>query len=186
MIKMLIKDSISIQIKEPLISSNFDPGFSREIMSRHGGEKLSLCYQCGVCAGSCPSGKLTDMFKIRNIIHMAQLGMRDEVLSSDAIWLCSSCYVCQERCPQGIEIADLMLAIRNIAIIEGYGAQGTIAQGVALIKDGRLVKISRLTEKRRANYGLQPTPSTGVEAIKTIAKATGFDKILERFKGGSK
>jgi heterodisulfide reductase subunit C len=79
-----------------------------------------------------------------------------------------------------------MLAIRNIAIIEGYGAQGTIAQGVALIKDGRLVKISRLTEKRRANYGLQPTPSTGVEAIKTIAKATGFDKILERFKGGSK
>jgi heterodisulfide reductase subunit C len=183
---MPVKDSISIQIKEPLISSKLDPDFSREIMSRHGGEKLSLCYQCGVCAGSCPSGKLTEMFKIRNLIHMALLGMREEVLSSDAIWLCSSCYVCQERCPQGIEIADLMLAIRNIAILEGYGARGTLAQGEALIKDGRLVKMSRMTEKRRVTYGLQPAPSTGVEAIKTIAKVTGFDKILERFKSESK
>lgn len=186
MIKMSIKEKVEVEINETLQSSHFDPDFPREIMSHHGGEKLSLCYQCGTCAGSCPSGKLTDMFKIRNLIKMSLLGMRREVLSSDAIWLCSSCYTCQERCPQGIEIADLMLAIRNIAFREGYGAKGTITQGAALIEDGRLVKMTSLTEKKRITYGLPPAPSTGVEAIKKITKATGFDELIEKLRSKEK
>jgi heterodisulfide reductase subunit C len=183
---MSVKENIKVEVKETLRSSSFNSDFPMEIMTHHGGEKLSLCYQCGTCAGSCPSGKLTDMFKIRNLIKMSLLGMREEVLSSDAIWLCASCYTCQERCPQGIEIADLMLAIRNIAVREGYGPKGTIAQGAALLESGRLVKMTSLTEKKRTTYGLPPVPSTGVEAIKKIAKATGFDELIEKLRSEEK
>ncbi len=179
---MPMKNNILVQIRLPLLSSKLDPHFFREIMMHHGGEKVSLCYQCGVCSGSCPVGKLTNKFKIRNLIHMAHLGMRVELLSSDAIWLCTSCYTCQELCPQGIEVADLILAIRNIAVIEGHVVQSTLAQGLALIEDGRLVKPSRMTETRRAGYGLPAIPSIGVTAVKQIAEATEFNKVLEKFK----
>lgn len=174
------KMNIKTPLREPLRSTDFDPKFPKEIMRRHGGEKLSLCYQCGTCSGSCPSGKISDMFKIRNLIHMAQLGMREEVLSSDAIWLCASCYTCQERCPQGIEIADLMLAIRNIAVQEGYCPKNTIAQGASFIKEGRMVRMTSLTEKKRATYGLPPAPPTGVEEIKKIIRSINFDKLIDK------
>ena len=46
--------------------------------------------------------------------------MRKEVLSSDFIWLCSACFSCHERCPQDVKITDLIGAMRNIAVKEGY------------------------------------------------------------------
>jgi len=35
-------------VKEP------NPEFAREVSQQHGGETLSLCFQCGTCTGSCP------------------------------------------------------------------------------------------------------------------------------------
>jgi len=55
----------------------------------------------------------------RRIVHMVRLGMADEVLRSHDIWLCVSCYSCTARCPQGIEIADVMASLRSLAIAKG-------------------------------------------------------------------
>jgi heterodisulfide reductase subunit C len=154
--------------------------FSKEITSKLGGETITFCYQCGTCASSCPVAKITDRFNPRQVIRLALLGQREEVLTNGAIWLCSSCYNCQERCPQKVEIADVIYALRNIAISEGNIPNIYAEFANALISEGRIVPISKFLEKKRADYGLPPLKPAGIEALKKILSATGFDKIMPK------
>jgi heterodisulfide reductase subunit C len=89
--------------------------FIKEVMQMQGGENILDCIQCGICAGSCPTRFAMD-YSPMQIIKMIHLGMRDEVLSSSTIWICSSCYTCATRCPRGIDITNLMMSLRNLAI----------------------------------------------------------------------
>jgi len=154
--------------------------FSKEITSKLGGETITFCYQCGTCASSCPVTKTTDRFNPRQVIRLALLGQRDEVLKGDSIWLCASCYNCQERCPQKVEIADVIYALRNMAISEGNIPNIYAEFANALISEGRIVPISKFLEKKRADYGLPPLKPAGIEALKKILSATGFDKITAK------
>ncbi len=150
--------------------------FSDEVTSRHGGETLTSCYQCGTCASSCPVARLDSSFNPREIITLSLLGEKEEVVSGDAIWLCCSCFNCQERCPQNVEIADLFYALRNIALEAGH-APGMFADfASALVAEGRIVKISKFVEKKREEYDLPPLKSVDLEALNTILSATGFAK----------
>ncbi|MEM2937267.1 MAG: 4Fe-4S dicluster domain-containing protein [Candidatus Bathyarchaeia archaeon] len=154
--------------------------FSKEITSKLGGETITFCYQCGTCASSCPVARITDRYNPRQIIRLALLEQREEVLKGDAIWLCASCYNCQERCPQKVEIAEVVYALRNIAIQEGIMPSIYADFANALISEGRLVPISKFLEKKRVEYGLPPLKPTGVEDLKKILSATGFDKITSK------
>ena len=53
------------------------------------------------------------------ILRMVRLGMKDRVLNSNTIWLCASCETCTTRCPNEIDIAGVMDALRHISITEG-------------------------------------------------------------------
>lgn len=167
---------------ETVHSSKLDHKFPLAVKSQHGGEELYKCYQCGSCTGGCPVGKLDNSYNPRKIIHMTMLGLKDEVLSSNAIWLCASCYTCQERCPQGVEIADLMFAIRNLAVIEKHVPKGFIDQGSMLIDTGRIAPITAQVEKSRQTLGLPKVPSASPDVVKKIAAATSFDKLIEKLK----
>jgi heterodisulfide reductase subunit C len=50
------------------------------------------------------------------MIRFAQLGLKDELLSSKAIWLCVSCMTCNTRCPKGVKIAEVIEAIRQVRL----------------------------------------------------------------------
>jgi len=82
------------------------------------GQKVADCYQCGKCTAGCPTAFAMD-YQPNQVIRRVQLGMRDEVLSSRAIWICASCETCSTRCPQEVELAKVMDALRNIAYAEG-------------------------------------------------------------------
>lgn len=93
--------------------------FLVEVLNTPGGAQVLQCYQCGTCAASCPV--LDEMeYGPRRIMHMIQAGMKDEVLTAHDMWFCVSCYSCANRCPRGIEITDLMAALRNMALTQGY------------------------------------------------------------------
>ncbi|RLI46381.1 heterodisulfide reductase [Candidatus Bathyarchaeota archaeon] len=154
--------------------------FSNMITSRLGGETITLCYQCGTCASSCPVAKLTPRFNPRELIKLSLLGEKDEVISGDAIWLCCSCYNCQERCPQKVEIADVIYALRNIALEEGYIPNIYSEFASALLNDGRIVKVSKFVENKRSALGLPSLQPTGVDAIRKILSATGFNKLQQK------
>ena len=81
-------------------------------------QKLSECYQCGKCTAGCPVAFAMD-YPPNQIMRGVQLGMRDVVLSSRTIWLCAACETCTTRCPQEVEPATVMDALRRIAYAEG-------------------------------------------------------------------
>lgn len=160
----------------PHHNTNRNMSFSEEVTSRHGGETLMSCYQCGTCASSCPVARLDSSFNPREVLKLALLGEKDELLSGDAIWLCTSCFNCQERCPQNVEIAELMFALRNMAIEAGNSPNIYADFGSALVADGRIVAISKFVEKKREEYGLPPLKLVAVEDLNKILSATGFTK----------
>jgi len=157
-----------------------DLPFSKEVVSRLGGETVTLCYQCGTCASSCPVAKITEKFNPREIIKLSLWGEKQEILSGDAIWLCCSCYNCQERCPQKVEIADVIYALRNIAIKEGNIPNIYSEFAAGLLSEGRIVPISKFLEKKRPDVGLPPLKPAGVDALRKILSATGFDKLQKK------
>lgn len=154
--------------------------FSKEVAHQLGGETITACYQCGTCASSCPVAKITDRFNPREVIKLSLFGERKEILSGDAIWLCCSCYNCQERCPQKVEIADVIYALRNLAIKNGHIPNIYTEFATGLINEGRIVPVSKFVEKKRPDYGLPPLKPTGVDALRKILSATGFDKIQKK------
>ena len=173
---------MQLTLMETLYNAKFDQKFSDSVSRKHGGQNLLLCYQCGSCTGGCPVGKIIDSYNPRQIIHMTLMGLKDEVLSSDSIWLCASCYTCQERCPQGVEIADLMFALRNMAAEEGHVPRAMIDQASLLLDNGRIVPFTSLVERSRQKLGLSKIPNASPDVVKKIATATGFDKLIEKLK----
>ncbi len=88
--------------------------FIDEIAAIPGGEAIRLCMQCGTCSASCPNAELMDHAPAE-LIAMTRAGMRKEVLSSNAPWMCLSCYMCTVRCPRGVKTTDLMHAFEGLA-----------------------------------------------------------------------
>jgi len=102
---------------EPLTKTEkIDSNFLEEA-KRRSGENLSLCYQCLKCTVGCPTAPYMDI-RPNTMIRMIQMGMKDEVLRSHAIWLCVSCETCGTRCPNEIDIGVLMDTLREMTIEE--------------------------------------------------------------------
>ena len=98
--------------------------FVEEVTATPGGENLNACIQCGMCTGSCPVAD--DMeYPPRKIIAMVRAGMRDEVLSSNSMWHCLSCYMCTVRCPRGVKPTELAHALECLANQRGFRVEGT-------------------------------------------------------------
>jgi len=85
------------------------------------GEKVSACYQCEKCTNGCPLAFSMDIVP-HKVIRAVQMGLKDEVLASDTIWICVSCETCTTRCPNGIDIARVMDCLRQISQEEGREA----------------------------------------------------------------
>ena len=99
--------------------------FVEEISAIPGGEGIRLCIQCGTCTASCPhADKMAHTPS--QLIAMVRAGMREEVLSSNAMWHCLSCYLCTVRCPRGIKQTDFMHALESLAVREGLSHRRTL------------------------------------------------------------
>lgn len=99
------------------------PGFLETVTRASGQQTLSHCYQCGKCTAGCPASFAMD-YKPNQIIRLLQLGQKEKVLNSRAIWVCSGCFTCTTRCPCNIDVALVMDSLRVIARQEGKIAQG--------------------------------------------------------------
>lgn len=167
------------EIEYPEIDiDSLDPNFKYEISKVPGGENILSCFQCGTCSAVCPVSAKDERYDPRKIIRMALLGMRKEVLSSDFLWLCSTCYSCHERCPQDVRITGLIEAIQSIAIKEGL-VHESIKAGLDLLdKHGRMLEIDEFDNKVRAKFDL-PQIEEKVEETKTILEKTKIKKLVE-------
>lgn len=156
-----------------------DPKFKDEISKLPGGKYIKRCFQCGTCSAGCPVREIDEKYNPRKIIRMVILGMKEKVLSSDFIWLCSQCDTCEERCPQDVRIPEVMDAIKNLAVREGYIHDSFFKQAETVGKLGILYPISDFENKKRTEMGLPALPTQNLE-VQEIYKITGLDKLLKK------
>ena len=148
-----------------------DARFLRRLSQEFGASELSACFQCGVCTASCPVRELDDTFNPRKIMKLAKLGLKDQVLNNEFIWLCSMCFVCLERCPQDVRPPDVMTVLRNMAAKEGLAPPNLMKLVQILAEKGRIYEIDDFIEDERDDRELPPVEAEP-ETIKKIAGAS--------------
>ncbi len=194
-------------MQESIRLTECDPNFIH-VVAEAGGKNVQLCFQCGTCSGGCPTAYAMD-YTPRQIIGMVNLGMRNEVLKSDTIWVCSSCYTCTTRCPRGVEITEVMAALKSIAIksgvetknkkapafyktfIEVAGAYGRLFEPMLFLKfafkaeDSLTGSVARLLKD--APFGLELTKKGKLAFMPSKVKnMQQIKKIYEKTVRGSK
>lgn len=149
-----------------------DPNFKYEVAREPGAEEIKYCFACGTCTAACPVREIEETYSPRKTIHMILLGMREQVLDSDFIWYCATCYSCEERCPQGVSFAEIITAVKNIAAREGKLHPAYYTQLDLLKQFGRLYELEEFDNKKRMKMGL--------DELKTSQDEVGA--ILEKVK----
>jgi heterodisulfide reductase subunit C len=104
------------------------------IVSKLGGRQLIDCYQCIRCTSGCTALKLLEL-KPHEIVKLVNLGLVEDLPSSDIIWTCVTCLKCVQRCPQKASPYHVMVALRNVAVERG-----------AKVPEGYLKIVSQILE----------------------------------------
>lgn len=141
-------------------------------------EALYECYQCARCTGSCPAMGVSQALGPRGtILKCLNLG-HEAVVEDERLWLCCTCNVCEDRCPQQIPISDLLVALLNSAARRG-NIHGRLSMAIELLaKTGRSTIVHQLDEMR-AHHWLAPLPPAPVDEIRDILKKTGLSDVIE-------
>lgn len=74
-----------------------------------------MCFQCGMCTGSCPEAGITP-FNIRTIVRRRQL---QREIEKSIPWLCTSCGACTLRCPRDVKPSEMIINLRSLYVEEG-------------------------------------------------------------------
>ncbi|UCD95792.1 MAG: 4Fe-4S dicluster domain-containing protein [Candidatus Bathyarchaeota archaeon] len=167
-------------LKGPIKAGEFNVDFRKELAASPGGEKLRHCFQCGTCTSDCPIARFSDSYRPREIIRMAQLGLKQRVLSSKTLWLCAACYTCTDRCPQDVEVASVIRVLRNLAVKGKLIPSPFRELGKNIVETGIAYRIPELRLAKRAKMGLPPLPKSNQKAIEKLAKATGFNQMIQQ------
>ena len=83
---------------------------------------FSVCFGCQTCTTVCPvvanyeNPQEALGLLPHQIMHAAGLGVRDLAFGSNMIWDCLTCYQCQEQCPQGVRVTDVLYELKNLAV----------------------------------------------------------------------
>lgn len=104
---------------------------SRTVKLSDNADSFWGCIQCTTCTSVCPVVAASDTPAIeldlmpQQIMNMLRMGLKKETLGAGMVWNCVTCYKCQEHCPQGVRVADVLYELRNIAA----GRMRTIPSG---------------------------------------------------------
>ncbi len=105
-------------------AARYDLGFARWVYENiQGGDRLPLCMQCGACSGSCPIGVHMDHGP-RKLFMMIRAGMKQDVMRSNTLWNCTSCYRCVVRCPRGVPVTTILQDLAAKAAELGLAPEG--------------------------------------------------------------
>ncbi len=159
---------------------DLDPNFAKEIR-KYGGKDVMTCLQCGNCTGVCPISLKID-YKTRNIIKCCQFGLKKYTLGTQ--WVCATCYRCYEHCPADLNPAEVMIALRHIAIREGIIPPFVKTAAGNMVKFAQSVRPDPEIDKIRVELGLKPVHADPehlkavVREIQILVHATKYDKLI--------
>jgi Fe-S oxidoreductase len=91
-------------------NGTIEPSFYDQVLeATPNGERLRLCLQCGDCSGICPFGYLM-IHPPSRMIAQLRADRYQNVLDTDTVWMCVSCYACTAVCPSQIPLTPGLMA----------------------------------------------------------------------------
>ncbi len=125
------------------------------------------CYQCAKCTSGCEAHKLLELEPHR-IAALLKRGLVDEMINSEIIWTCMSCFKCKERCPQKVAPVNILFTLKNLAVASGkqvpgdYTAMLQSVMGMGLMQD-RTIRShqGRGDPHRERSWDYLPVPNPG-------------------------
>jgi quinone-modifying oxidoreductase subunit QmoC len=190
------------------MAARYRNDFLREIEEQaEMGEWVKQCMQCGLCSGSCPTHFHDGWDHApHEIFMMIRAGKRDEVLQSQGMWMCTSCYNCYVRCPRKVPVTHVMHGIAEYAYRLGSSPKGQPTQHLSktfwnnctqtgrvnelrltqtlYFKDGLLAGIRKFIEMSAVGLGLAKTgrmnPLEAVGAGHRCKDAKGIRAMLAK------
>ncbi len=141
------------------------------------------CYQCAKCTSGCEAHKLLEL-EPHKIVALLKRGLIDEMVNSDVIWTCMSCFKCRDRCPQKVAPVDVLFALKNLAVASGKQIPGNytaLLQSVlstGLIQEIKCVTTRDNKTKSRSDLGLpEISKPTDPAKFQMILSKTAVEKI---------
>ena len=117
----LMKDQDKVVILTPP-----DREFQSSMLFSDQASTFSNCFGCQTCTNVCPIVANFDNPKEvlgllpHQIMYSVGLGIKDLAFGSNMLWDCLTCYQCQEQCPQGVKVTDVLYELKNVAIKNAY------------------------------------------------------------------
>jgi len=142
-----------------------------------GDMNAEVCEQCGKCSSACPVSKEIEGFNPRQMIGKVALGKNDELLSGEAIWTCTTCLKCRERCPEEISPYDVILILRNLAYRAGYNYPGGYDDFIEGVKDTGYISSPQTVRTR--DGGKMSRPDLGLPEVSGPEDMERFRSIVE-------
>ncbi len=143
-------------------------------------EEILTCFQCGTCHASCPSGRYTSL----NVRRIVRDSVNKDVSNEPELWMCTTCYNCQERCPRGIKVTDAIMTLRSEAVKKGkiLAAHRKVCE--FLMETGHSIPIDDEHESIREKIGLgEPATaqknSKALNEIRALLNSTGFNELVK-------
>jgi len=103
----------------PTPIQSFSDTFYTSLFDVEDGERIRACLQCGTCSGACPFGYLMGFPPGRMIAYL-RADRFENVLDSDSVWMCVSCYACTTVCPKEIPLTPgLMTRAKEELLLAG-------------------------------------------------------------------
>jgi heterodisulfide reductase subunit C2 len=97
-----------------------------DAVMRISGVDIRECLQCKKCSNGCPVAALSRIGPSETIRRL-QFNTGDELFESDLVWMCVSCEICYSRCPNKIDMAAIMDALRILAVRKkSSGVKGNV------------------------------------------------------------
>ncbi len=133
-------------------------------------EVADYCFQCAKCTAGCEAHKLLEL-EPHKIVALLKRGLIDELVNSEIIWTCMTCYKCWERCPQKVAPVQILFCLKNMAVARGkqipgkYTAMLQSIMTIGLIQDVQEITTKTNTPQKRETLGL-PTISKPMDITK--------------------
>jgi len=146
-------------------------------------EISEFCYQCAKCTSGCEAHKLLEL-EPHKIVALLKRGLIDEMINSEVIWTCMSCFKCRERCPQKVAPVEILFALKNMAVASGkqipgnYTAMLQSVLSIGLLQDIKSVATKQNKSYSRSDLGLPDiSKPTDPSKFQTMLSKLAVEKV---------
>ena len=92
------------------------------------------CMKCGKCSATCPAFNEMDIKPHQFVSYVANNNV-EELVKSESLWKCLSCFACVERCPRDVQPGKVIDAARQLVVRERGGSYLTADEIPELLDD---------------------------------------------------